>query len=101
MAYPDPDKEHVILQETATLLKLLAEPMRLQLLTILREKEYCVKELVELTGAGQANISKHLSLLCIKGVVSRRKEGLYAYYFVSNQAVFTILDSAFLAMKKK
>lgn len=92
MAYPDHTHEHEVLEKAASLMKLLAEPMRLRILLHLREKECCVKELVDQTGAGQANISKHLSLLNMNGVVSRRKEGLFAYYYVSDPSVYTIFD---------
>ncbi len=72
--------------------KLLGEPMRLRLLSALKEGEQCVQDLVELTGAGQANISKHLSLLTSNGIVGRRKEGLHVYYFISDDSVYEICD---------
>ena len=44
-------------------LRALAEPARLQILNELRSGECTVSELVEATGLGQANVSKHLQLL--------------------------------------
>ncbi len=93
--------EHDILDSVASRMKLLAEPMRLRLLTLLREKERCVKELVEHTGAGQANISKHLSLLHMKGVISRRKEGLFVYYYVSDHSIFDAVECVRATLEKK
>jgi len=72
--------------------KLLGEPMRLKLLQLLREKELCVQELVDLTGAGQANISKHLSLLTTNRILGRRKEGLHVYYHISDPTVYDLCD---------
>ncbi|MCH8568523.1 MAG: metalloregulator ArsR/SmtB family transcription factor [Balneolales bacterium] len=72
--------------------KILGEPMRLRLLSALRDKEYCVQELVELTGAGQANVSKHLSLLASTGYVGRRKDGLHVYYFIQDPTVYTLCE---------
>lgn len=72
--------------------KLLGEPMRLRLLQLLREKELCVQDLVELTGAGQANISKHLSLLTSNHILGRRKEGLHVYYHISDPTVYNLCD---------
>lgn len=92
MDYPDHKGEDEKLEKIASRMKLLAEPMRLRLLTILRGSECCVKDLVNQTGAGQANISKHLALLKTEGVVSRRKEGLYVYYFISDPSIFEIYD---------
>jgi len=72
--------------------KLLGEPMRLKLLQVLREKERCVQDLVDLTGAGQANISKHLSLLTSNNLLGRRKEGLHVYYYISDPTVYELCD---------
>ena len=72
--------------------KALAEPARLQILDQLRRREMTVSELVEATGRGQANVSKHLALLLGLGYVARRKEGLYAYYGLADSRVFQLCD---------
>jgi len=86
-----------VLDHVAYRFKLLGEPMRLRILQALRDGEQCVQDLVEATGAGQANVSKHLSLLMNNGVVNRRKEGLHVYYFIEDDSIFhlcnTVCDS--------
>jgi DNA-binding transcriptional ArsR family regulator len=72
--------------------KALAEPARLQLLNALRRGEMSVGELVEATELGQANVSKHLQLLHSLGFVSRRKEGLFVHYSLSDRSVFQVCD---------
>lgn len=72
--------------------KALAEPARLQLLNCLRGREMTVSELVEETELGQANVSKHLQFLHSAGFVSRRKDGLYVYYSLSDKRVFDLCD---------
>ena len=72
--------------------KALAEPARLQILVCLRRREMTVSELVEETGLGQANVSKHLQILHGRGFVARRKEGLYVYYSLADRSVFQICD---------
>jgi DNA-binding transcriptional ArsR family regulator len=72
--------------------KILSEPARLEILNTLRGAEMTVSELVELTGFGQANVSKHLQLLLASGFVSRRKDGLFAYYSVVDRDVFKLCD---------
>ncbi len=54
----------------------LSEPVRLRLLNSLMERDRSVGELVELSGTGQANVSKHLAVLRDAGMVSTRREGL-------------------------
>ena len=72
--------------------KVLAEPARLQILSQLRDREMTVSDLVEATGMGQANVSKHLALLLSLGFVARRKEGLYAFYALADSRVFQLCD---------
>jgi DNA-binding transcriptional ArsR family regulator len=72
--------------------KVLSEPARLRLLNALREGEKTVTELMEATGLGQANVSKHLQLLHFMGFVTRRKSGLYVYYGLADEDVFALCD---------
>ena len=72
--------------------KALAEPARLQLLHALRGGEQTVTDLVEETGMGQANISKHLQLLHAHGFVTRRKDGLFTWYRLQDRDVFRLCD---------
>src|SRR6516162_4907726 len=80
------------LELVAARFRMLAEPMRLRLLNELREREMTVTALVEATGAGQANVSKHLSLLADAGMVGRRKEGLNVFYFIVDESLFELCD---------
>jgi ArsR family transcriptional regulator len=80
------------LELVAARFRMLAEPMRLRLLNELRDREMTVTGLVEATGAGQANVSKHLSLLADAGMVGRRKEGLNVFYFIADASLFELCD---------
>jgi len=65
--------------------KILSEPVRLELLNQMQQHgEMTVSELVEATGHQQANVSKHLGLMAREGLLSRRKEGLYVHYQISD-----------------
>lgn len=72
--------------------KALGEPARLEILNCLRSGELTVSELVERTGLGQANVSKHLQFLHRAEFVKRRKEGLFIYYALADKAVFSLCD---------
>lgn len=67
--------------------RVLAEPARLHILTVLQDGERTVGDLVKETGLGQANVSKHLGLLRSSGFVERRKEGLHAWYTICDPSV--------------
>lgn len=72
--------------------KALGEPTRLRILNALRRGELTVSELMDATGLGQANVSKHLQQLHALGFVQRRKEGLYVYYSLASEEVFELCD---------
>lgn len=73
--------------------KALGEPARLQILNWLRGGEMTVGELVDKTGFGQANVSKHLQLLHAMGFVRRRKDGLFVYYELVDKGIFQLCDA--------
>lgn len=81
-----------LLDLIANRFKILAEPARLELLNALKGGELTVTELVDRTGMGQANVSKHLQLLLANGFVQRRKEGLFAYYELADKDVLKLCD---------
>jgi DNA-binding transcriptional ArsR family regulator len=81
-----------LLELIAERFKALAEPARLRILNALREGERSVSELMEITGLGQANISKHLQMLHSLGFVERRKEGLFVHYRLADESVFQLCD---------
>lgn len=81
-----------LMELVAERFKALAEPARLQILQALRSGEQTVSELVEATGLGQANVSKHLQLLHGLGFVDRRKEGLYVHYRLAGDDIFRMCD---------
>lgn len=81
-----------LLELIAERFKALAEPARLRILNALREGEQSVSELMEITGLGQANISKHLQMLHSLGFVERRKEGLFVHYRLADESVFQLCD---------
>jgi ArsR family transcriptional regulator len=72
--------------------RVLGVPARLALLNALRSGEMTVTELVEETTMGQANVSKHLQMLHGHGFVTRRKDGLHAWYRLADQSVFRLCD---------
>jgi ArsR family transcriptional regulator len=82
---PDPLVELIAARFAA-----LAEPTRIRLLDRLREGEASVTELVEATGTSQQNVSKHLRVLADAGIVSRRRDGNFVRYALTDEMVMGI-----------
>jgi ArsR family transcriptional regulator len=82
VVYPDVEREQS--QRMAAIAKALADPVRLQLVDVLRKHagKVCVCELVPLFDLSQPTISHHLKVLRDAGVVESERRGLWAYYFV-------------------
>jgi ArsR family transcriptional regulator len=53
---------------------------RLRILNLLRGGETCVCDLVDVIGAPQPKVSRHLAYLRRAGLVVARKEGLWQHY---------------------
>lgn len=64
----------------ATTFDVLAEPVRRQILDLLRERARAVGELVELVGLSQPGVSKHLRVLREAGLVSVRRDAQRRWY---------------------
>jgi ArsR family transcriptional regulator len=87
IVHPDVDRAHAL--RMADVAKALGDPIRLQLVDVLRRHagEVCVCELVPLFDVSQPTLSHHLSKLREAGIVDFERRGLWAYYDVRPDAL--------------
>lgn len=77
-----------LIERAARRLKIMGDPVRLELLNLLRvHDELSVQALVDASGQRQANVSKHLGIMMRDGLVKRRKEGVNAYYSLDDPSI--------------
>lgn len=76
----------------AEFFKVLSEVSRLQIVCSLKNGPKNVTEIIEMTGLGQANVSKHLKMLTQVGIVSREQQGVCVYYEIDNPVLFELCD---------
>ena len=71
-------------ERLATVARALADPIRLQVVDVLRRNagKVCVCELVPLFDVSQPTISHHLKVLRDAGIVDSERRGLWVYYYV-------------------
>ncbi|XTZ09605.1 MAG: ArsR/SmtB family transcription factor [cyanobacterium endosymbiont of Rhopalodia yunnanensis] len=81
-----------VLGMIADFFKVLSEVSRLQIVCTLKRGEKNVSEIIEITGLGQANVSKHLKLLTQAGIVTRTQQGVNVIYAIANPLVFSLCD---------
>jgi ArsR family transcriptional regulator, arsenate/arsenite/antimonite-responsive transcriptional repressor len=87
VAYPDIERAQA--ERMAAVAKALGDPVRMQLVDVLRRHagEVCVCELVPLFDLSQPTVSHHLKILREAGIVGSERRGLWAYYYVIPEAV--------------
>jgi ArsR family transcriptional regulator len=87
VVYPEVEREQA--QRMASIAKALGDPVRLQLVDVLRKHagKVCVCELVPLFDLSQPTVSHHLKALREAGIVASERQGLWAYYFVIPEAL--------------
>jgi ArsR family transcriptional regulator len=61
-------------------LRALADPLRMRIVSLLAGESLCVCHLVEETGAKQTNLSNHLKILREAGLVETEPCGRFIYY---------------------
>ncbi len=84
--------EEKIFEMHAEVCKSMANPVRLKIMSLLREGEKSVEELRKQLELPKANLSQHLGLLRQRGIVSSRRAGLNIYYKVTNPKMIKACD---------
>src|ERR671916_349327 len=87
VVYPNVEREQAV--RMAGVAKALGDPVRVQLVDVLRKHagKVCVCELVPLFDLSQPTVSHHLKVLRDAGVVDSERRGLWAYYYVQPAAL--------------
>ena len=80
------------LAQVADYFKVLSELSRLQVLCSLKSGSKNVTEIMEETGLGQANVSKHLKILAQAGIVFRTPQGVSVYYEIAEPFIFDLCE---------
>jgi ArsR family transcriptional regulator len=68
-------------------------PKRLEILSLLRDRELCVGDLSKLANVPQSNVSQHLAVLRSRRIVATRREGVTIYYSLANPKVIRAFDT--------
>jgi ArsR family transcriptional regulator, arsenate/arsenite/antimonite-responsive transcriptional repressor len=82
-------------EQVAPLLKALADPVRLRLVSLIAASstgEACVCDLNDAFELTQATISHHLKVLHSAGLLDREKRGVWVYYAVKPEALSAVAN---------
>jgi len=82
-------------EELTRLLKAIADPTRLQILSLINAQpdgRACVCDLAEAISVSQPTISHHLKTLTSVGLLEREKRGTWAWYSINQQQWQSLAD---------
>lgn len=71
--------------------KAIADPIRREILNLLKESDLTVNEIVEKFNISQPSISNHLTILRNAGLITSEKSGRHIYYSLNT----TVLEESF------
>lgn len=81
--------------------RVLAEPLRLQILQHLEDGESSVTAVTNAVNSTQPNVSKHLKILQDEGLVAKRQEGNTVYYKIADQSIFELCEVVCGSLKER
>lgn len=73
-------------------LKVIAHPIRLKILCVLKDSDCTVQALEKYVGVAQATLSQHLSLLKDRGILASTRDGNYSVYRLANEQIAELFD---------
>jgi DNA-binding transcriptional ArsR family regulator len=80
------------IEAEAEVFKAMADPCRIKILTLLREGELCVCEIMIAVDRPQSTTSHHLTILKDAGLIKERKDGRWSRYRLSEGAIIEMLN---------
>jgi len=78
----------------AEILKALAHPARVLIVSALTDGDRCVCQLNELVNINQSNISRHLAVLKRAGIVSERRDGMRVFHHLETPCILKAFECA-------
>ena len=92
-------RKRALFNARAKVLKALAHPSRLLMVSELSSGERCVCELARMTEADMSTASKHLAVLKTAGIVQDEKRGSKVYYSLKVPCVLNFLECVEVVLK--
>ena len=85
----------------ADFLKVLAHPVRLQIIEFLKDGEKNVGAIVKILKLPQSSLSRHLLVLREGGILKSRQQGTAIYYSIEDHDIFQVLRPIAQMLRKK
>jgi ArsR family transcriptional regulator, arsenate/arsenite/antimonite-responsive transcriptional repressor len=83
----------MLMSADTDVMRVLADPLRWKIVTLLARETLCTTHLTEETGARQTNLSNHLKVLRDAGVVDTEPCGRFTYYSLRPEVLEALAGS--------
>ena len=80
-------KQQSLYEMQAEVCKILASPKRIEIINALKDTEKTVSELVDILEIPKANVSQHLAIMRLKGILKSRRNGVNIFYSIASPKV--------------
>lgn len=80
-------------RDAAAIFRALGDPGRMQILTLLLDRELCVTEIAAVVGDSMPAVSQRLKLLRSERVVAQRREGKHVYYSLADDHIAELVTN--------
>lgn len=83
----------LVCSKVITLFQLIANKTRFRIICLLARGEFCVNDIVEVVDAGKlSNISQQLKILCLAGLIERRRQQKRILYSLKDERIRDMID---------
>ena len=73
--------------------KALGDATRLKILSLIKDEEKCICDIIPYTGKSQPNVSQHLKVLKIAGLINERKDGNRIIISIANKKIYEMIET--------
>ena len=79
-----------VFEKAAELFSVLSTPIRLRIISALCAGEKSVGQLLEAIDVAQPNMSQHLNIMYMTGVVGKRRQGAQVFYRIADESAVMV-----------
>ena len=94
-------KKQMLFEKQAEIAKAIAHPLRIAIVSFLKDGEQCVCDIAEHIGAERTNVSRHLSVMVNAGLLEYRKEGLKVIYSLKCKCIVDFFSCISSVLKQQ
>jgi ArsR family transcriptional regulator len=94
-------KQQILFEKQAEVAKAIAHPLRVSIVSFLKDGEQCVCDIADHIGSERSNVSRHLSVMVNAGLLEYRKEGLKVIYRLKCRCIVDFFSCVSSVLKQQ